>query len=243
MSTPRPRSASSSGAIGRTRACSSPSNSTASVLSAATGGTKRSTVPARPQSTRAPGCGAMAPLIVSSVPAPSTCNAERLQCADHQVGVAAAQRAADGRRPVRQWPARRAPAPGWSATWSPAPSRWRAPGSASTVPCQVLTASILPCRDPRATMGYMCGRFAVTTDPALLAEKIKAIDEATVGREGHPGRQLQRRTDHDDQHGRQAPHRTGRRVDAAGAVDALGPGAAVGQDRGGRWPRTPRARC
>ena len=30
-----------------------------------------------------------------------------------------------------------------------------------------------------ATMGSMCGRFAVTTDPALLAEKIKAIDEAT----------------------------------------------------------------
>ena len=29
-------------------------------------------------------------------------------------------------------------------------------------------------------MGYMCGRFAVTTDPALLAEKIKAIDETTA---------------------------------------------------------------
>jgi len=28
-------------------------------------------------------------------------------------------------------------------------------------------------------MGIMCGRFAVTTDPAKLAEKIKAIDEAT----------------------------------------------------------------
>lgn len=28
-------------------------------------------------------------------------------------------------------------------------------------------------------MVYMCGRFAVTTDPALLAEKIQAIDEAT----------------------------------------------------------------
>ncbi len=28
-------------------------------------------------------------------------------------------------------------------------------------------------------MEVMCGRFAVTTDPALLAEKIKAIDEAT----------------------------------------------------------------
>ncbi|MGB8390313.1 SOS response-associated peptidase [Mycobacterium sp.] len=30
----------------------------------------------------------------------------------------------------------------------------------------------------------MCGRFAVTTDPALLAEKIKAIDEATTARAG-----------------------------------------------------------
>ena len=29
-------------------------------------------------------------------------------------------------------------------------------------------------------MGHMCGRFAVTTDPALLAEKIKAIDESTA---------------------------------------------------------------
>ena len=28
-------------------------------------------------------------------------------------------------------------------------------------------------------MGRMCGRFAVTTDPALLAEKIMSIDEAT----------------------------------------------------------------
>ena len=28
-------------------------------------------------------------------------------------------------------------------------------------------------------MGFMCGRFAVTTDPALLAETITAIDEAT----------------------------------------------------------------
>ncbi len=29
-------------------------------------------------------------------------------------------------------------------------------------------------------MGFMCGRFAVTTDPALLAEKIQAIDESTA---------------------------------------------------------------
>ncbi|MEO3756705.1 SOS response-associated peptidase [Mycobacterium sp. B14F4] len=30
----------------------------------------------------------------------------------------------------------------------------------------------------------MCGRFAVTTDPALLAEKIKAIDESTAAAKG-----------------------------------------------------------
>jgi putative SOS response-associated peptidase YedK len=30
----------------------------------------------------------------------------------------------------------------------------------------------------------MCGRFAVTTDPALLAEKIQAIDEATSAQQG-----------------------------------------------------------
>jgi putative SOS response-associated peptidase YedK len=33
----------------------------------------------------------------------------------------------------------------------------------------------------------MCGRFAVTTDPALLAEKIKAIDEATSARKDSAG--------------------------------------------------------
>src|SRR3954466_14553283 len=38
-----------------------------------------------------------------------------------------------------------------------------------------------------ATMGCMCGRFAVTTDPALLAEKIKAIDEATTVEKDAPG--------------------------------------------------------
>ena len=36
-------------------------------------------------------------------------------------------------------------------------------------------------------MGCMCGRFAVTTDPALLAEKIKAIDEATTVEKDAPG--------------------------------------------------------
>jgi putative SOS response-associated peptidase YedK len=35
-------------------------------------------------------------------------------------------------------------------------------------------------------MDFMCGRFAVTTDPALLAEKIKAIDEATPAQKDVP---------------------------------------------------------
>lgn len=33
-------------------------------------------------------------------------------------------------------------------------------------------------------MGCMCGRFAVTTDPALLAEKIKALDETAAATDG-----------------------------------------------------------
>lgn len=33
-------------------------------------------------------------------------------------------------------------------------------------------------------MGVMCGRFAITTDPALLAQKIKAIDEAMWASKG-----------------------------------------------------------
>ena len=136
-------------------------------------------MPARPQSTRAPGCGVMAPLIVSSVSAPSTVHAERLQRADHQVGVAAAQRTAEGRRPCGV-----ASAASTSARlvcdFEPGTVTVACTGVGVDGACQVLTASILPCRASRATMGYMCGRFAVTTDPALLAEKIQAIDESTA---------------------------------------------------------------
>ena len=102
--TPRVRSASSSGAMGRARACSSPSNSTTDRLSAATGGTNRSTVPASPQSTRAPSAGDSSPETVRSSASPSTVEAQRAHRADHQVGVPAAQGAADGRRalPLRR---------------------------------------------------------------------------------------------------------------------------------------------
>src|SRR5271156_7035141 len=72
MSTPRPRSAFSNGAIGRPRACSSPSKVTAANPSAASGGTKRNTVPARPQSTRVSGAGAIVPLTASSSAGPWT---------------------------------------------------------------------------------------------------------------------------------------------------------------------------
>ena len=163
-------------------------------------------------------------------------DAQRAQRADHQVGVAAAQRAADGRRALRRWPAPRARAPGWSATSSRARSPWRAQGSASSVPASVLSTGLHPALSPvSATMGYMCGRFAVTTDPALLAEKIQAIDESTTSAtEGLQRAQLQRRTDHHDQHGGQTPQRTRRRVDPAGAADALGARAAVGQGSRGR---------
>ena len=51
---PSSRSAASSGRTGRADARSSPRNSTSAVVSAATGGTNRSTVPAFPTSTIAP---------------------------------------------------------------------------------------------------------------------------------------------------------------------------------------------
>ena len=37
-------------------------------------------------------------------------------------------------------------------------------------------------------MGCMCGRFAVTTDPALLAQKIQAIDESAATEGNDSGR-------------------------------------------------------
>ena len=82
-------------------------------------------------------------------------------------------------------------------------------------------------------MGHMCGRFAVTTDPALLAEKIQAIDEATSAQKDAGRAQLQRRADHHDQHRGETAHRTGGRVDAAGAAMRWGlvpPWAKTGED-------------
>ena len=232
MSTPSPRNASSSGAIGRARACSSPSNTTVSVPSAATGGTNRSTVPARPQSTRASGdgCDLAADRQLGVVAVDG--DAQGAQRADHQVGVAAAQRAADGRRPLRGGQRGEHERP--VGLRLRAGHRHRGVHRARRRRC--LPGSRLPSCPVAlsATMGYMCGRFAVTTDPALLAEKIQAIDESDVGQEGLRRPELQRRTDHHDQHGGQTAQRARRRVDAAGAADALGAGAAVGQGGRGR---------
>ena len=59
MRAPRSRSASSTAPMGRTRASGSPSKKTVPDAVTATGGTKRMTVPARPQLTEPPvnGCG------------------------------------------------------------------------------------------------------------------------------------------------------------------------------------------
>ena len=97
-STPSPRSASSSGAIGRARACSSPSNSTSPTrpVPPAAG---RTATPCRPGRSRLRASGARGDrpadrqFVVRSVD-PHT---QRFQRTDHQVGVAAAQRPADGR--------------------------------------------------------------------------------------------------------------------------------------------------
>ena len=186
MATPSPRSAVSSGAMGRARACSSPSNVTVSVLSAATGGTNRSTVPASPQSTRAPGSGLMRPLIVSSLSAPSTvtpsaCTApiirsvSRLRSAPLMVDVPCG----GGQRGEHQ---------------RPVGLRLRARHGDRRVDggrcrgCRPIAHAVHPALSVvSATMGHMCGRFAVTTDPALLAEKIQAIDEATSAQKDSGG--------------------------------------------------------
>ena len=79
--TPRPRRASIEADMGRTRACGSPSKGTGSLQRAATGGRKRMTVPARPQSMgrpprRAAGVTSQSVPdpgvdVASSIPAPS----------------------------------------------------------------------------------------------------------------------------------------------------------------------------
>ena len=50
------------------------------------------------------------------------------------------------------------------------------------------TAVSFHCSAAFGNHGGMCGRFAVTTDPALLAEKIKALGK---GQQKRPGRRAQ----------------------------------------------------
>ena len=151
MSTPRPRSASSSGAIGRARACSSPSNSTDR-------GAQRGQRRHEPQhragqpavDAGAAASGASAPPTVRSAPLAVDVEAEGPQRADHQVGVAAAQRADDRRaRPAPgRRPARRGSARGWSATSSPGTVTVACTGVGALRCRPQLGAhgSILPCR-------------------------------------------------------------------------------------------------
>ena len=224
------------------------------MLSAATGGTNRSTVPARPQSTRAPGGRGdrAADRQLGVVPvdgdaaglrsAPIIRSVSRLRSAPLMVDVpcAVASAASTSARLVCDFE------PG---TVTVACTGLGVVGACQPPLCssrpRVLTVSILPCRPFRATMGHMCGRFAVTTDPALLAEKIQAIDEA---------RRRARASDASGPNYNVAPTttistvvkrhtRTRRRVDTAGAADALGLVPPWAKDGGGRAHRTPRAHC
>src|SRR5262249_6516618 len=110
--------------------------------------------------------------------------AQAAQRPDHEVGIAAAQRATDGRRALAQrrehqravglrfraGNGHRCVHRGWRDGCRPCAHR-----SIISCPGRVM----LLCHH-----GVMCGRFAVTPDPALLAEKIKAIDEATDASKG-----------------------------------------------------------
>src|SRR5690606_147455 len=62
-----------------------------------------------------------------------------------------------------------------------------APGWAVLVSSHVLHLLYPALSVHSATMGYMCGRFAVTTDPALLAQKIQAIDESRAAADAQGG--------------------------------------------------------
>ena len=149
MSTPSTPSASSSGAIGRARAWASPSNVTSAVLRAASGGTNRSTVPARPQSMVACGPGASAPPTVSSDPAPVT-SRPRVRSAPIIRSVSR----------LRSAPLIVEAPPPWAAA-SPASTRvrlawdfepgtvtvaWTGSAARGAAHNSVLTAPILPCR-------------------------------------------------------------------------------------------------
>ena len=104
MTAPSSRSAARMGATGRWEARASPWNSTVAAVSAATGGTKRITVPALPTSTRVPPAGR--PGVTRQVPAGRSigagvdAGAQRGQRPGHQQRVPGVQRAGDRAGPV-----------------------------------------------------------------------------------------------------------------------------------------------
>src|ERR1700677_5134359 len=71
---------------------------------------------------------------------------------------------------------------GWSGISSRAPSPSPVPAARGTGPARYSRAPSLP----TGHHGDMCGRFAVTTDPAVLAEKIEAINEARAAESTGP---------------------------------------------------------
>ena len=143
---------------------------------------ERNTVPARPQSTRASGGGSIVPLTASSSAGPSIRrpsassapiirSVSRLRSAPLMVEtppVAAASAASTNARLVWDFE------PG-TVTVASTGREVEGAGRYSRAPSL-----------PTGQHGDMCGRFAVTTDPAVLAEKIEAIDEARAAESTGP---------------------------------------------------------
>src|ERR1700742_3801483 len=224
-STPRPRSAFNNGTIGRTRACSSPSNVTAARPSAASGGTKRNTVPARPQSMRASGVGAIVPLTASSSAGPST----RRPSAFSAPIIRSVSRLRSAPLVVEA-----APVAAASAASTNARLVWDFEPGTVTVACtgrevagagQVFTCSIIAYTAPWRYVRTIRG----DDRPGGAGRKDRGDQRGARGRVD--GTELQRGADH-DHHPRGPPaRRTRRRTHQASPVHAVGIDTAGGQGR------------
>src|SRR6201999_4565065 len=225
MSTPRPRSASSNGAIGRTRACSSPSKLTAATPNPASGGTKRSTVPARPQSIRASAAGEIVPLIVSSAADPST----RRPNAPSAPIIRSVSRLRSAPLIVETPPFAAASAASTNARlvsdFEPGTVTVAHTGRCVCGAAQVFTCSIIaypaPWRYVRTIRGDDRPGGAGREDPGDQRGARGRVD----------GTGLQRGADHDHHHRGPPARRTRRRTHQASPVHAVGIDTAVGQGR------------
>ena len=163
ISTPRPRSPRRTSCIGRVRACGSPSKITGPSASAATGGTNRITVPARPQSTvAAPRIGPG--VTFQSSPSVSTAAAQGGEGLRHQLRVPGTQRTSYDARPVgqrgqHQGAVRQGLGAGQGDGRADGPEAWGA-GQRSVVFCSLIAPSVSLAARPRRRVSrrWTCGQ-------------------------------------------------------------------------------------